>query len=102
MTNAAIGPVDAKCQVQLEGRPGAVVVYEAPDGRARVEVVVGGDTVARAKPHPDPLLHAAAAMQLPPSACLYLGDDLRDIQSARAAGMLAVAARYAISHYGLK
>ena len=60
----------------------------------RAACIVGGDTVARAKPHPDPLLHAAAAMQLPPSACLYLGDDLRDIQSARAAGMLAVAARY--------
>jgi phosphoglycolate phosphatase len=60
----------------------------------RAACIVGGDTVARAKPHPDPLLHAASAMRIPASACLYLGDDLRDIQSARAAGMLAVAARY--------
>ncbi len=60
----------------------------------RAACIVGGDTVARAKPHPDPLLHAASAMQIPPTACLYLGDDLRDIQSARAAGMLALAARY--------
>jgi 2-phosphoglycolate phosphatase len=60
----------------------------------RAACIVGGDTTARAKPHPDPLLHAAAALQLPPSACLYVGDDLRDVQSARAAGMRALAARY--------
>ena len=60
----------------------------------RAACIVGGDTTARLKPHPDPLLHAAAALRLPPSACLYLGDDLRDVQSARAAGMRALAARY--------
>ena len=60
----------------------------------RAACVVGGDTTARAKPHPDPLLHAAAALQLPPSACLYVGDDLRDVQAARAAGMRVIAAKY--------
>ena len=60
----------------------------------RTACVVGGDTAARAKPHPDPLLHAAAALQLPPSACLYVGDDLRDVQAARAAGMRVIAAKY--------
>jgi len=61
---------------------------------ARAACVVGGDTAARAKPHPDPLLHAAAALQLPPWACLYVGDDLRDVQAARAAGMRVLAAKY--------
>ena len=60
----------------------------------RAACVVGGDTAARAKPHPDPLLHAAAALQLAPSACLYVGDDLRDVQAARAAGMRVIAAKY--------
>ena len=60
----------------------------------RAACVVGGDTAARAKPHPDPLLHAAAALRLPPSACLYVGDDLRDVQAARAAGMRVLAAKY--------
>ena len=60
----------------------------------RAACIVGGDTTARAKPHPDPLLHAAAALELPPPACLYVGDDLRDVQSARAAGMRVLAARY--------
>lgn len=60
----------------------------------RAACIVGGDTTGRLKPHPDPLLHAAAALQLPPSSCLYLGDDLRDVQSAHAAGMRALAVRY--------
>ena len=60
----------------------------------RAACIVGGDTTARAKPHPDPLLHAAAALRLPPSACLYVGDDLRDVQAARAAGMPVIAAKY--------
>lgn len=60
----------------------------------RAACIVGGDTAARAKPHPDPLLHAAAALRLAPSACLYVGDDLRDVQAARAAGMRVLAANY--------
>jgi N-acetyl-D-muramate 6-phosphate phosphatase len=60
----------------------------------RAACVVGGDTVARAKPHPDSLLHAARALMLDPAACLYVGDDLRDVQAARAAGMRVVAAGY--------
>jgi 2-phosphoglycolate phosphatase len=61
---------------------------------ARTACVVGGDTTGRAKPHPDPLLHAARALDLAPAACLYLGDDLRDVQAARAAGMPVLAAGY--------
>lgn len=60
----------------------------------RAACIVGGDTTARAKPHPDSLLHAATALQLPPSTCLYVGDDLRDVQAARAAGMRVLAAKY--------
>jgi len=60
----------------------------------RAACVVGGDTTPRLKPHPEPLLHAAAALNLSPSDCLYVGDDLRDVQSARAAGMRVLAANY--------
>jgi phosphoglycolate phosphatase len=56
--------------------------------------LVCGDTAPRSKPHPDPLLHAAAQAGYPPSRCVYVGDDLRDIQAAHAAGMPAVAAGY--------
>lgn len=57
-------------------------------------VLVCGDTAARAKPHPDPLLHAAREAGFDPRQCVYVGDDLRDVQAAHAAGMPAVAAAY--------
>ncbi|HST45931.1 MAG TPA: phosphoglycolate phosphatase [Luteimonas sp.] len=59
---------------------------------SRCAVLVGGDTLVERKPHPLPLLHAAAAIGLAPSQCVYVGDDLRDIQAAQAAGMPSVAA----------
>jgi phosphoglycolate phosphatase len=60
--------------------------------------VVCGDTTPHLKPHPAPLLHAAGLLALPPAQCLYLGDDLRDIQGARAAGMRAVAVDWGYHH----
>ena len=61
---------------------------------ARSAVLVGGDTCERAKPFPDPLLHAASVLSLAPSTVLYVGDDERDVQAARAAGMPVLAAGY--------
>ncbi len=61
---------------------------------ARAGCIVSGDTTPNTKPHPEPLLHAARQLAIEPGDCVYVGDDLRDIQAARAAGMLAVAARY--------
>lgn len=61
---------------------------------SRTAVLVGGDTCARAKPFPDPLLHAAERLALSPAAVLYVGDDERDVQAARAAGMPVLAAGY--------
>jgi len=60
----------------------------------RATVAIGGDTTPFAKPHPEPLLHAARLTQVAPGACIYVGDDLRDIQAGRAAGMWTVAAAY--------
>ena len=60
----------------------------------RAAVVIGGDTCARAKPFPDPLLFAASSMGVAPAATLYVGDDERDVQAARAAGMPVVVAGY--------
>ena len=60
----------------------------------RCAVLVGGDTCARAKPFPDPLLHAASVLKLKPPRTLYVGDDLRDVQAAQAAGMPVLVAGY--------
>jgi N-acetyl-D-muramate 6-phosphate phosphatase len=56
--------------------------------------VVCGDSTPHLKPHPAPLLLAAERLNLPPADCVYVGDDLRDIQAARAAGMRCVAVEY--------
>ena len=56
--------------------------------------VVCGDSTPHLKPHPAPLLLAARELDLPPADCIYVGDDLRDIQAARAAGMRCVAVDY--------
>ncbi len=60
----------------------------------RAACLVSGDTCEHAKPHPMPLLHAAALMGVNPSRCLYLGDDLRDMEAAQAAGMIGIVASY--------
>ena len=60
----------------------------------RSVVIVGGDTTPHPKPHPAPLLHAATHARVQAQACLYVGDDLRDVQAGRAAGMKTIAAAY--------
>ena len=58
----------------------------------RCAVLIGGDTLAERKPHPLPLQVAAQQIKTAASACVYVGDDERDIIAARAAGMPSVAA----------
>ncbi len=60
----------------------------------RAACLVSGDTCAEAKPKPAPLLHAAELMGVAASRCLYLGDDLRDMQAAEAAHMTGIIALY--------
>ena len=69
----------------------AVPVVEAAGLAQRSRVLVCGDTTPHAKPHPEPLLEAARRMGVDPARCLYVGDDLRDIQAGQAAGMGTVA-----------
>lgn len=61
---------------------------------ARAGCVVSGDTLAERKPHPLPLLHAAALLRVEPQHCVYVGDAERDIQAGRAAGMRTIVAAY--------
>ena len=60
----------------------------------RAACVICGDSTPHLKPHPAPLLAAAVAIALAPGACVYLGDDERDVHAARAAGMRAAVAGY--------
>jgi len=60
----------------------------------RAAVVVCGDTTPHAKPHPEPLLEAARRLGVAPQQCVYVGDDVRDMQAGRAAGMPTLAASW--------
>ena len=61
----------------------------------RAGCVICGDSTPFRKPHPQPLLAAAEAIGVDPAACIYLGDDERDMIAGRAAGM-----RVAVAEYG--
>jgi 2-phosphoglycolate phosphatase len=60
----------------------------------RAACVVSGDTAARPKPDPAPILHALNTCAVQARQCVYIGDDLRDVQAGRAAGVRTVAAAY--------
>ncbi|MCW5603934.1 MAG: phosphoglycolate phosphatase [Burkholderiales bacterium] len=60
----------------------------------RAACIIGGDTTGKLKPHPEPLLAACRALTVEPATCVYVGDDRRDIEAGRAAGMKTVAVRY--------
>ena len=60
----------------------------------RAGAVVSGDTTPHSKPHPAPLLEAARQMGVAAQDCVYVGDDLRDVQAGHAAGMSTVAAAW--------
>jgi phosphoglycolate phosphatase len=61
---------------------------------AGAAAVISGDSTAHTKPHPEPVLAAARLAGIDPAACWYVGDDKRDIESGRAAGMKTIAANW--------
>ncbi len=69
-------------------------LLEALSLAARAGAVVCGDTTPFAKPHPEPLLHAALQLGVDPSRCVYVGDARRDVEAGRAAGMPTLVARW--------
>ncbi|WP_295625071.1 HAD-IA family hydrolase [uncultured Nitrosomonas sp.] len=60
----------------------------------QVACVICGDETTHIKPHPEPLLAASSKMAVSPTHCIYLGDDIRDVQASLAAGMQPIVARY--------
>ena len=56
--------------------------------------IVSGDTTPHLKPHPASLFEAVRCADVAAAHCIYVGDDERDIQAGRAAGIRTVAAGY--------
>ncbi|WP_263145548.1 N-acetylmuramic acid 6-phosphate phosphatase MupP [Pseudomonas sp. RIT-PI-AD] len=64
----------------------------------RSALLICPDHVTRSKPDPEPLLLACERLGLEPASVLFVGDDLRDIESGRAAGTRTAAVTYGYIH----
>lgn len=64
----------------------------------RSAILICPDHVKHSKPDPEPLLLACSRLQLDPASVLFVGDDLRDIESGRAAGTRTAAVTYGYIH----
>jgi len=62
------------------------------------ELVFGGDSFARKKPDPLPLLETCKALGTLPAHTLMVGDSSNDAQAARAAGCPVVLVTYGYNH----
>lgn len=60
----------------------------------RSAALVAGDCLSVKKPDPAPILHACELAGIAPQRCIYVGDDQRDIEAGRAAGLVTVAAAW--------
>ncbi|MCW4151849.1 HAD-IA family hydrolase [Halomonas sp. 18H] len=86
----------------MAGRPWGIVTnkpraYAAPLVRAlelEPDVLLCADDLPMKKPDPAPLHEAARRLDVASEKCWYIGDHHRDVQAARAAGMIAVAVGY--------
>ena len=65
---------------------------------SRSAVLVCPDHVSKSKPDPEPMILACRQLGLEPASVLFVGDDLRDIESGRAAGSKTAAVRYGYIH----
>ena len=62
------------------------------------ELVYGGDSLARKKPDPLPLLTVCADFGLAPAQVVAIGDSSNDAQAARAAGCFVLTVPYGYNH----
>lgn len=62
------------------------------------ELVYGGDSLARKKPDPLPLLQVCADFALDPGEVVAIGDSSNDAEAARAAGCFVLTVPYGYNH----
>ena len=61
------------------------------------KIVITADDTPSHKPDPLPILHAAALLEVTPTAIVYVGDSPADVEAAKAAGASAVAATWGVA-----
>lgn len=69
-----------------------LLLTDALDLTRRCCCIIGADTAARAKPHPEPMMLACQRSAVNAADCVYLGDAERDIQAGRSVRMTSLIA----------
>ncbi len=69
-------------------------LLDQTDFKSLLTCMVFGDTLAVSKPSPEPLYLACQRLEVVPPQTWFVGDSLVDMQAAKAAGCVAVLARY--------
>lgn len=64
----------------------------------RSAILICPDHVKHSKPDPEPMILACSQLGLDPASVLFVGDDLRDIESGRGAGTRTAAVTYGYIH----
>lgn len=101
------GARETVAALAAEGHPLAIVTAKTEVGAQRtlghtglleyMGAVIGADSCARCKPHPEPVLLALERLRATPERAVLLGDSSHDIAAARAAGVAALGAGWGVS-----
>ena len=86
----ALGRHFPMCTISTGGVPRVERFLRHYEVREHFVAVIGAQTTRRMKPHPEPLLYAAAAMGVAPHDCLMVGDTTIDIRTGVSAGAQTV------------
>jgi pyrophosphatase PpaX len=104
LTRPYPGAVHAVAVLRERGHPLAIVTSKANSVTHRTlahvglddafPVVVGSDSCAQHKPHPEPVHTALALLGYAPHEAVFVGDSPHDLHAGRAAGVVTVAAAW--------
>lgn len=96
------GALETVTALAGRGHPLAVVTAKIEEGAHRtlrltrldpfMGAVIGADSCARAKPHPEPVELALARLGRTPAEAILVGDSPHDLAAGRGAGVVTVAA----------
>ena len=70
------------------------IILETLGLQNKFGIVISGDTLAKNKPDPLPLLHAAEYFDVSPTRSLMVGDSMNDVTAGRAAGFQVLCVSY--------
>lgn len=98
------GALDVVRELAAAGHPIGIVTAKIEQGALRtlrhtgllphVDAIVGADTCANSKPHPEPVLVALDRLGRPAATALLVGDSPHDVAAAKAAGARAAGATW--------